>query len=188
MMFLTAPDISMAQSTWLHPAALIRTASAAGPPWSNIGVLALLDFVQSRDVQAEVNSALRWGALGEIGALGRLGENWDGYGALPIDQITIENARNFIQRLSPRLPLPEISPNPNGTISMEWTSSGALAHLEFGLTKFSFFLKKSVASPILREGDANNAWIIASLIEHEMLPYRPASQTINSIRMGLAPA
>ena len=188
-MLHAAPDISIAPLTWLQPPALVRSGSASGSPWPGRSLFELLADAQTRDVEVEVNLALRSVALGEIAALGNLQENWDGYGGLPVDQMTVENAKSVIQRLALRLPAPEISPNPNGTISMEWTSPNAQAHLEIGMTRFSFFLKKPAASPLLREGDANDAWIVSSLIEHAILPFRPASKTINSIRMGVtAPA
>lgn len=49
-------------------------------------------------------------------------ENWDGYGALPINEETYYEAERVIKKLplSTSIPMPEISADPNGGITLEW--------------------------------------------------------------------
>lgn len=47
-------------------------------------------------------------------------ENWDGYGALPVDRSTLELAAELIRSLPDRLPTPEFAIEPDGSVSMDW--------------------------------------------------------------------
>ena len=48
-------------------------------------------------------------------------ENWDGYGARPIADKTIENALELAISLCGKgLPIPEFTPEPDGEIALEW--------------------------------------------------------------------
>jgi hypothetical protein len=49
--------------------------------------------------------------------------NWDGYDALPIDLIAVRNAEEFIRALPDNLPVPDISAEPDGSISLDWIRS-----------------------------------------------------------------
>lgn len=82
------------------------------------------------------------GVVGDkfIQELGHLEEDWDGYGAASIDISIILRAREIYAALVRQLPAPDISPNPNGTISFEWTKDGASAHYEVGRNGYSFYL------------------------------------------------
>lgn len=68
-------------------------------------------------------------------------ENWDGYGALKISKIAIGNAKRAISQLLAHVPLPDITPNPNGTVSLEWENARGLGHIEIGQTRYSMFMK-----------------------------------------------
>lgn len=46
--------------------------------------------------------------------------NWDGYGALPIARKAVAEAEEFLNMLPANIPMPEIVPEPNGEIAMEW--------------------------------------------------------------------
>ena len=50
-------------------------------------------------------------------------DDWDGYGALPIDPLVVWNAEEFIRALPDNLPVPEVSPEPDGSISFDWIRS-----------------------------------------------------------------
>jgi hypothetical protein len=75
--------------------------------------------------------------------LAALGGNWDGYGAAALSPTTVGNAKLLVQSILDTVPLPEISPNPNGTISLEWEAERGYAALEIGQTRYSFFLNPS---------------------------------------------
>jgi len=47
-------------------------------------------------------------------------EDWDGYDAEPISEETLIEAKKFARMLPPSLPLPEIVPEPDGSIGFEW--------------------------------------------------------------------
>ena len=51
---------------------------------------------------------------------GALDENWDGYGASPIDYLSVDYATSFICHLSSEIPSPEISVDNDGEIAIEW--------------------------------------------------------------------
>ncbi len=47
--------------------------------------------------------------------------NWDGYGAYPVSEATLAQARAFLDLLPSKLPTPEISPHPDGELAFEWS-------------------------------------------------------------------
>jgi hypothetical protein len=47
-------------------------------------------------------------------------ENWDGYGAKPINAMSYYYAHRFLESLSPSLPSPEVGVDPDGEVSFEW--------------------------------------------------------------------
>ena len=50
-------------------------------------------------------------------------ENWDGYGAQPVDPDSFIEAERFIQALPTTVREPEIAVDPDGEISLEWNSN-----------------------------------------------------------------
>lgn len=50
-------------------------------------------------------------------------ENWDGNGAHPIDFAAVLQVARFLRALPDRVPLPEISPEPDGSVSLDWIFS-----------------------------------------------------------------
>jgi hypothetical protein len=87
-----------------------------------------------------------------IAAFQGLGDDWDGYGALAIDATTISNALLAVHILVRLVAMPDITPNPNGTLSFEWETSSGLAHLEIGKTKYSFYARPFASRPIIGDG------------------------------------
>ena len=49
--------------------------------------------------------------------------SWDGYGARSISAETGGRAENFILTLPDGVPVPELSPEPDGSISLDWIES-----------------------------------------------------------------
>lgn len=47
-------------------------------------------------------------------------ENWDGYGATPISRDSAVEVQRFLKLLPPQIPMPEILPEPDGHIGLEW--------------------------------------------------------------------
>jgi len=48
--------------------------------------------------------------------------NWDGHGGLPVDYDTYRQAQAFISTLPPSIPTPDIVPEPDGEIALEWSA------------------------------------------------------------------
>lgn len=70
-----------------------------------------------------------------------LDNNWDGYGATPIESASLDNVKLLINRLPTCFPTPEVSPSPNGTVSLDWEIGNAGFSIEIGNTSFSAFFK-----------------------------------------------
>ncbi|MGQ0765946.1 MAG: hypothetical protein ACT4OZ_09795 [Gemmatimonadota bacterium] len=49
--------------------------------------------------------------------------DWDGYGAAPISARALKTAEALIRALPSGFPLPEVAPEPDGAISLDWTQS-----------------------------------------------------------------
>lgn len=92
---------------------------------------AVVTIERSAAALSEVEGLLH--AIEEIRALR---ENWDGHGAVRVGQRAVDNTASFVNSafgfLGRGLRAPSISPNPNGTISMEWESPDGEAYAEFG--------------------------------------------------------
>jgi hypothetical protein len=71
--------------------------------------------------------------LNEICALSR---GWDGYDALPIHPDTAVSARVALSAFTNIGVMPELTPNPNGTISFEWTGDFGDSHIEVGKSRY----------------------------------------------------
>lgn len=87
--------------------------------------------------------------LDEIAALPN---NWDGYGAPAMTKETCATAKAAVSGLLRHVPLPEITPNSNDTISLEWDAARGVAHLEIGANQYSFFLKGHGGLPVYLHG------------------------------------
>jgi len=78
-------------------------------------------------------------ALQRILEIEKLEANWDGYGAEPICASCIENARTIVELLPPFAMSPDLFPNPNGTITLEWENAHGTLSIEVGETSISGF-------------------------------------------------
>ncbi|MGB5833331.1 MAG: hypothetical protein WBG92_15245 [Thiohalocapsa sp.] len=71
--------------------------------------------------------------------ISKLLPNWDGYGADPVDSASVDRAATILLALPSRIPSPEITPNPNGTISLDWECAEQAVSLEVGVARYSAF-------------------------------------------------
>lgn len=94
-------------------------------------------------------------AKAEVEEISVMPENWDGYGAVQFNSETKKNALLALDIILAVAPMPDITPNPNGTISFEWESSYGVGHLEIGRTKYSFYIKPASGNPMFSDGLAN---------------------------------
>ena len=124
-------------------------------------------------------------AKAKIHELGSMPENWDGYGATRISRETQQNALSAIDVLLRSAPVPDIVPNPNGTISFEWESSQGIGHLEIGKTKFSFYVKTRSGSPVLADGLADQIGNdIGPLVASLLFPVQHVANTMTKISIA----
>ena len=62
--------------------------------------------------------------------LGRYREaNWNGEGAAQIPENAIQEARTFLQKLPATFPLPEVTPEPDGYLGLEWYANKWLLYV-----------------------------------------------------------
>jgi hypothetical protein len=61
----------------------------------------------------------------EIGAVWgeRQNNDWDGYSASPINQSSREDAVGFVRRLPTKFIIPEVVPESDGTLALEWQNN-----------------------------------------------------------------
>jgi hypothetical protein len=95
--------------------------------------------------------------------------DWDGYGAAPIRDETKQNALGILGYLETATRAPEITPNPNGTLSLEWETGHGFGQLEIGRTRYSFYVQAKNGSPFFDEGDVNDVkptvgWLLESYL------------------------
>ncbi len=48
--------------------------------------------------------------------------DWDGYGALPVSSLSVLAAKEFIRHLPDSLAMPDVAPEPDGSLSLDWTT------------------------------------------------------------------
>lgn len=63
----------------------------------------------------------------------KLGPNWDGHDAQPMDVRSIGPAVQFFNQYPEELPLPQVIPCHNGNIAIEFSKPSASLEIEFGI-------------------------------------------------------
>ena len=74
-----------------------------------------------------------------LAELAKLKQNWDAYEADPISGGCIDRAHAVLNALPSKTPSPDITPNPNGTLTLDWETEDQALSLELGVTRFSCF-------------------------------------------------
>lgn len=121
-----------------------------------------------------------------IDAFKNLEEDWDGYGAAAISEQTRSNATQFIAILEASvggLSIPEPTPTPSGTVSLEWQAEGCEAYIEIGNTRYSGFITTGHQQTILLEGRADSIdHNLVELIHNEITAHVMSSVPVTEIR------
>jgi hypothetical protein len=107
---------------------------------------------------------------------------WDGYGALPVSGETKKNALGVLHHLETLTCAPEITPNPNGTLSFEWETNRGFGQLEIGRTRYSFYVQPHNGSPFLDSGDASEINPSVGLLVDALLYPKPSRPVTLSTR------
>ena len=102
-------------------------------------------------------------------------DNWDGYGAVPINLYTQMNAKLALGQLEAGVAAPQVTPNGSGTYSFEWETDHGAAHLEIGRTRYSFYVKPVFGTPHFARGCVNQIDARLGLLVDEALFPKPSS-------------
>ncbi len=78
----------------------------------------------------------------DINDIENLKPNWDGYGASPIHPDAIEHARTLHAALIRDGHEVDVTPNPNGTVTLEWAWKFRTYTIEIGKTLMSGYVKQ----------------------------------------------
>jgi hypothetical protein len=91
--------------------------SSAAADLRNIVQMALSELARSIAIRRTAEAAIV-----ELGNLQRIAaeSNWDGYGALPLDRQSAEQAVKFLQALPTTVPVPDVSADPDGEVDLLW--------------------------------------------------------------------
>lgn len=92
-------------------------------------------------MSVETDRMVALDALKSLPSLANLPVNWDGYGAEPITPECVAHVRVILATLPEYAPSPEMFPNPNGTITLEWETDKGIASVEVGNTHISSFIE-----------------------------------------------
>jgi len=108
--------------------------------------------------------------------------NWDGYRALPIGDETKKNALGALNHLESLTRSPEITSNPNGTLSFEWETNRGFGQLEIGRTRYSFYVQPHNGAPFLDSGEASEINSAVGLLVDALLYPKPSDPVTVSTR------
>lgn len=127
-------------------------------------------------------------AENKIQELSRMQENWDGYGSLRVSGATEFNSLESLRGILQSAPIPDIAPNPNGTLSFEWKTKHGFAQMEIGQTKMSFYLKPTVGESIFINANTSDILFVSIkigiLIGANLFLLRLSTMPITKISMN----
>nr|MBV6629731.1 hypothetical protein [Oceanococcus sp. HetDA_MAG_MS8] len=130
MIDMTAPDTTAINNHWQTEPQL--SVSAGLPPsgyWPNY----LSDPFSVSATHLFEQEQLRR----NLQELGSLPDDWDGEGAVAISPSIVARAWSLLSSELLGGPSPELTPNSNGTITLEWNHAHKFLHLEIGERDFS---------------------------------------------------
>lgn len=85
----------------------------------------LADFVRRALYDLRYRENCQGAVLGLLDIFDRCSSaNWDGYGAKPVGRLALRQASKFLEMLPISLPAPEVAPEPDGEVALEWFGSG----------------------------------------------------------------
>jgi hypothetical protein len=164
-----------AQQLALYAAAFMRDAFSRRDAL-NFARPATLSMGYQPSVVYSVVSAYQQ-ACDHLGELERLPDDWDGYGALRVSDEARNNAMSLIHSTCMHnllAPSPTVSPNPNGTVSLEWQTDDREAYIEIGNTKASGYCRFSNQKPLYLQGSPEEvSAILPGLVSLLSEPARP---------------
>jgi hypothetical protein len=96
--------------------------------------------------------------------------NWDGDGALAISNEVKANAVATLAMVEmTAVPAPEITPNPNGTLSFEWETETGIGQLEIGKSRFGFYVQAQSGPAIICRGNTEHLNGLFGLLVNDLI-------------------
>ena len=106
----------------------------------------------------------------ELGQIGALADNWDGYGAAAPHRDTISNVGTLLSAFRRQGIVPELLPNPNGTVSIEWAHEKGEAHIEIGRLRYVGMIRPTGSASIPVAGNVDT--LAAAQLPFQLLQVR----------------
>jgi hypothetical protein len=129
-------------------------------------------------------------AFEQLNVFSNLGNNWDGYGGVPISEQAIKHARTLLCTqlyTQAHLALPEITPTPNGTLVIEWQGRHGEAAVEIGNTRVSGVIKPENSPTICIAGETTTlSNYLPSFIAPFLNPERAKTAAITPVEYDAA--
>jgi len=147
----------------------------SGPPAATNVIRDVAGIMSKIDTEQPERSLVV--ALALLADLARLGPGWDGYGADPIEVACVDNVRAVLAALPAGIPSPEISPNPNGTLTLDWVAAGYRLSFEIGAGRYSA-IWESAAGVQTDDGDILRG--IPAFVTKALALLRPPALTAQS--------
>lgn len=123
-------------------------------------------------------------AIERVREIGQMPDGWDGHDARAIPEETCVQVITFLAQHIPDwrdiLPIPDISAEPVGTISLEWENDRGYAHLEIGQKRFSFHVIPTSGDKIFLDGLVNNGEIGLAVLDVVYVMYTNNSDMIHA--------
>jgi hypothetical protein len=116
-------------------------------------------------------SKVKKDVIDKIIAFRSLNENWDGYGAFPLEVKSASSAIQFILLLNDRIveKISDVYPTPNGTVSLVWENdANERLALEIGNNTLSYYVVLNSQKPLFFnaiEINVKNAYTISTFIK-----------------------
>ena len=124
----------------------------------------------------------------QIEELCKMPAGWDGYGALPISRTTKYNSLAALRSILGSAKAPDITPNPNGTLSFEWETAQGVGHLEIGQTRLSFYIQPNHGDPIFLDASSDDLLIsvikISFLVSGNLFQGEHASMSVTEFTLA----
>lgn len=117
--------------------------------------------------------------------LASLPNGWDGEGAAAISDNIVNRVKTILSQTRSLAASPDLIPNTNGTISLEWESDDRFIHLEIGENDFSLLLGSSGTPPRGMQGlGLPNAGLLGPLLSQTFYGQQQIETSITAEKLA----
>lgn len=120
------------------------------PEIANIYSVGPTPMDRSSSPNGYINMGVLIPMMKEIDLISSLKDGWHGNGSLQVGSVVLKRTREAAEVISKieGLSGPYISPNPQGTISLEWESDRGSVYVEIGRTRVAAFIDIAGQEPV----------------------------------------